>query len=318
MKKRCPSIKRFWRKELTQAEEEAVSRYFDALEKQDQHIPKPTAPNRFAKSRIYDRINEDIALQERRRSVGKWRLVAVVLLLCFSAVGYRYFVKQQDALEKSAMVQVTTAKGEMKKIVLGDGSLVWLNAESSLTYPESFGDAIREVELVGEAYFEIAPMKGKPFVVESSAVRTKVLGTSFHVKAYDDDEQLSIGLLTGKVAVEHVGEKRSGLSEVLRPGEMVVFNKADASYVKKENNQLESGIAWRAGRLVFRNAPLPEVVRVLQRQHDVTIRFDPSLSQRMLYADFDNLTISSVLNILSVMLSCEVIQTKDGYLLNPR
>lgn len=189
---------------------------------------------------------------------------------------------------------VRIPRGMSRRLVLPDGSRVWLNAESSLSYPGSFGGRERrEVTLQGEAYFEVAPDSLHPFVVETAALQTQVLGTSFNVRAYSP-EDTRVTLLRGSVKVSdrHRGEL------LLRPGEGT-----DCSLDRKTVDDAEDCRAWTDGRFAFDDAPLVEIMRELGRWYNVDIVFtDREVMQERLHFRADRRdSLEQVLELLNCL-----------------
>lgn len=153
------------------------------------------------------------------------------------------------------------------RMVLEDGTKVWLNAASKLIYPEIFNDKIREVELVGEAFFEVMPDLNRPFVVKTNILNVKVLGTSFNVKAYEEEQVTSATLVKGKVEISS-----SILPEtfILKPGEQAL---GDRLKMEKRCVNLQPYISWIDGKFVFSNTCLEELCRQISRWYDVNVIF---------------------------------------------
>jgi len=163
---------------------------------------------------------------------------------------------------------LSTPRGGQYRVVLSDGTRVWLNAESSLGYPTAFNGAERKVVLTGEAYFEVTKNKEKPFIVQSSAGTIKVLGTRFNVNSYGDDNLYTTTLVEGSVQITKGSSKK-----VLKPGEQ-----ARVTEEKIEVGSVDTGeaTAWKDGEFVFRNLPVPLVVKQLARWYDLQVEFrDP-------------------------------------------
>lgn len=171
---------------------------------------------------------------------------------------------------------LTIPRGGEYLLVLEDGTQVWLNSESQLKYPVSFvrGEK-RVVELLyGEAYFDVSPAtqhKGAKFVVKSGVQEIEVLGTEFNIKSYQDEDFTYTTLAEGKVAVKY--KERSGmLLETLVPGEQLVFNKVNSDYmVLQVDVAIET--AWKKGLFRFKNKPLKDIAKVLERWYNVDILF---------------------------------------------
>lgn len=168
---------------------------------------------------------------------------------------------------------LSTPKGSQFSVELPDGSKVWLNAASSLRYPSAFSDTIREVELVGEGYFEVKNEKHegrgtyRPFVVKAKDQKIYVLGTSFNVKAYASDRVSKTSLLTGKVEVESEGaKKRMGL----RPNQQLTFDSTTKALQVREVDAW-SCIDWKNNLFSFHNVTLMEIMQEVERWYNVQV-----------------------------------------------
>lgn len=159
---------------------------------------------------------------------------------------------------------IATPRGGQYEVVLADGTHVWLNAASSLKYPNTFNDVDRTVELTGEAYFEVKHMPGKPFMVISQNQTIKVLGTHFNVNSYEEEPDIKTTLLEGAVEVSN----DRGESILLRPGEQSV-NAADM--ISKRKVSVDDVLAWKSGFFHFENASLETVLNQLSRWYDVEV-----------------------------------------------
>lgn len=178
--------------------------------------------------------------------------------------------------EQPRWYTLSTPKGSQFSVELPDGSKVWLNATSSLRYPSSFSETIREVELVGEGYFEVKNEQQergaahRPFVVKAKDQKIYVLGTSFNVKAYAGERVSKTSLLTGKVEVEsEKTKKRLGL----RPNQQLVFDSTTKAMQVREVDA-ESSIEWKNNLFSFHNITLREIMQEVERWYDVQIDID--------------------------------------------
>jgi ferric-dicitrate binding protein FerR (iron transport regulator) len=162
---------------------------------------------------------------------------------------------------------MTTPRGRQFRVVLPDGSGVWLNAASTLRYPTAFTGNRREVELSGEAYFEIAKDESKPFVVSARGTQVQVLGTAFNLMAYPDEKAVNTTLVTGAVRV--VSAKGS---LVLHPDQQACLpDSADRPTVSEPN--LKVVLAWKDGRFRFDGAKITAIMRQIARWYDVDIEY---------------------------------------------
>lgn len=197
-------------------------------------------------------------------------------------------------LQASSIISKSNPYGQKSRISLPDGSIVWLNAHSSIEYPENFDDSIRTIRISGEAYFEVSSDASRPFIVDAGKLRTTVLGTSFNISNYNEDQILSVALATGKIKVE-----REGYSEILQPGSQVSFNKINNSFAKHDID-IEKIAPWKNGILVFEQEDFQSVARRLERWYDVqiTVTGQPSPEWRFT-GYFDNENLKNVLEVLS-------------------
>lgn len=189
-----------------------------------------------------------------------------------------------DASTAIAYNQMTTPKGRQFQLVLPDGSKVWLNAASSIKYPTSFTGNERRVTVEGEAYFEIAANKEKPFIADvDSKASIRVLGTSFNVNAYSNESTVKTTLLEGSVKIA---------DRILKPGQQAVLTQ-DAQFTIADAD-VAAVTAWKNGAFNFDNVPLDEVMRQLERWYDIQvvyengipdIRFVGKLSRNMSLSD---------------------------------
>lgn len=161
------------------------------------------------------------------------------------------------------------------QLVLADGSRVWLNAASSITYPTSFAGQPRHVEVQGEAYFEVSHDKLKPFVVQCGITHVEVLGTHFNVKAYTDEPSTDITLLEGSVKVVRKNEENAAV--LLLPGQQAVVT----DMIQLVNNaDTESAIAWKNGYFSLKGADLHAIMRQISRWYNVEVIYEGKVSDR--------------------------------------
>lgn len=238
---------------------------------------------------LFSNIQQHIQHTSVRRS--RVRLLtgiaaSLVLAVSFAFSGYYFFNKHRltgRAIPDQSMI---TAKGEKRKINLPDGTLVWLNADSKLSFPSVFGLAKREVTLTGEAYFEIAPNAHSPFVVHTSEVDVQVLGTVFNIKAYPTDKKVETSLISGAVQVS-MG-KGDPQPRLLHPGQKLVLLKnlhPGKAAQDKCSIQLDSIVqdrqfntaretSWRKGVLSFENERFDDLAIELERWFNIKVVFE--------------------------------------------
>lgn len=188
------------------------------------------------------------------------------------------------------------AKGARMQIRLPDGTKVWINSESRLTYDTTFNQVQRKVTLFGEAFFEVVPDTTRPFIVKSGNLITQALGTSFNIKAFANEPDIEVSLVTGKVGVTEVGPVQ--VTVVLAPGEKITSLKGKDGLEKGLFNY-EEGIGWKDGLLYFKNAGFDEIKKRLERWYGVSIHTDSTdkghFSQWNYTGKFENLSLEMVL-----------------------
>lgn len=191
-----------------------------------------------------------------------------------------YEVESQERLDVSMeeeLNKVVTGVGGEYSLILSDGTRVWLNAGTELEFPVCFVKDERVVKLRGEAYFEVKPDSTRPFLVETKDIRTRVLGTSFNIKAYENEENIFTTLLTGKVEVTALNENCKPV--VLTPGMQSEWRKESGEMVVKEV-MAENFVAWKQGVFLFDNEDITVVTRLLERWYGVTFVYQQESSRK--------------------------------------
>lgn len=172
---------------------------------------------------------------------------------------------------------IRTPKGGQYQVVLPDGSQVWMNAASSLKFPVVFTGKSRTVILTGEAYFEIAQQAEKPFIVQTSGIEVKVLGTHFNVMAYADEDRVRTTLLEGAVTVT-----QGVATTMMKPGQQAsIAEKEDRFLITRP--EMEEVMAWKEGQFRFRKAEIPVIMRQIARWYDVDIEYKGDVSGIRMY-----------------------------------
>jgi biopolymer transport protein ExbD len=198
---------------------------------------------------------------------------------------------------------ISTPMGGKFKVILPDGSLVVLNAASTLKYPVHFDEKLRKVSFTGEAYFEIAKLEDKrkkrvPFYVYSNDQIVEVLGTHFNINSYDNEEYSKTTLLEGSVKI--INEKSAAPAKILKPGQQAVIKRGDIQTKIMIADEAQA-LAWKDGYFLFKNTNIKDVVNELERWYNIDIQYEDAM-------EFENITgyisrnvkISSVLKMLQL------------------
>lgn len=225
--------------------------------------------------------------------------VALLILAGWFWYGQLIQTDPDSTVAAGEMVTKVSPNGRKTTVKLPDGTIVALNSGSSLTYAKHFGPTDRKVKLTGEAIFDVQKDPSRPFVVNSGAISTTALGTSFNVRAYEDEELVVVSLATGKVLVEGLDKADRVEKFYLEPGQGVSFSKANHTMVKGEFD-IEQAFAWNRGVMVFENANMKTVLKELERWYGVSFDVSGSLAQRWNYTGkFEKQSLENVLRNLS-------------------
>ena len=255
------------------------------------------------KSSIYTKIQES-----QKNSYRKlWRVAAsIVILIGLSIPTYHYYTYTTVQVEKVLLAQ-TTARGEQLDVTLPDGTQVRLNAGSSLWYPTQFDTSTREVELSGEAFFDVVKNPNAAFIVKTAGLTTTVLGTSFNINTHDSDN-ITVTVASGKVGV--VAE--SSKEVVLTPKQQLSYNKT-SHQMSTQEVKLEKYLDWKDGILRFENTSITEAVKKLERWYDVDIEvLNQDIGNCRFTGTFNNEELPTVLKSLAYLKSGLTYDIRDN------
>jgi ferric-dicitrate binding protein FerR (iron transport regulator) len=204
--------------------------------------------------------------------------------------------------------EVVTGYQEVIKVLLPDGSVVWLNSATHLSYDPEF-IRHREVRLSGEAFFEVVPDPLHPFVVRAGNASTRVIGTAFNVSAYPEAGQMRISLKSGKVGIEYENKTGRVLQE-LAPGELLIFDKESSAgqIVHEAPGEMD---VWTGGQLLFYKTPLKEAFAQIEARYGIHIIYDHPLKDQTITARFENTALEKVLQTLSFGWDLHFTRSKD-------
>ncbi|WP_342332822.1 FecR domain-containing protein [Pedobacter sp. FW305-3-2-15-E-R2A2] len=225
---------------------------------------------------------------------------AVLLMLSTGILGYTYLSQWRQASKKE--IALFSDRHKQKKLLLPDGSKVLLNVGTELILSKDFGENQRKVSLRGEAFFEIAKDKNRPFIIQSGALSTRVLGTSFNINAYPDMDKIKIAVLTGKVMVaKNVAGIEETIAGGMTNGATLSFYKATGkTELKTEDTELFS--FWKDNKLYIDNSTLSEIARQLERYYHLKVVFNTKTDQGKRYTiKFNKEPANRVMEILSIL-----------------
>lgn len=247
-----------------------------------------------AERRLGRRLEQDNQQKKRvfklRNTLRYAAAIAAVLMM---AAGFAYYLSQE---EKEELVIASAAYGQVREMILPDGTKVWLNQSSQLKYPRTFEGRERHVYLEGEAYFEVARNHERPFTVNSSAMDVRVLGTSFNIKCRPGNSIAETTLVEGEVEVK---EKLDKGKITLSPGQKAVLNRVTGRMqVKQVDAKME--IVWHNDLIPFHKSSIFQIAAVLERFYGVKIILSPDVDSAKTYSGVlkKKDSIESVLNSL--------------------
>lgn len=235
-------------------------------------------------------------------------LVAVLAVIYFFT-GRAGFPATNASLAKAtgidpaaAVVVKQNTKGTRSFITLADGTKVWLNADSRLKYPAAFSGTTREVELIGEAFFDVSKNKHKPFIIHLENGTVRVLGTSFNIKAYQNSKLIETSVLTGRVAFIPTGQLRgkNKMDTTFLTHDMKAVYVFKTGELKTSNTSSEQDKAWTEGKLIFNGASFQEIAESLERSFGKEVVFNnDEIMKYHLTGSFENNSLEQILYYLS-------------------
>ena len=232
------------------------------------------------KYELQNRLTSQLAQQikQTKRVSFIYKVAAILVIPITFAISYYFFEQSSSVNEQMQTCQITSPKGHVSKCILPDGSEVWINTNSSIIYhTHSFNKKVREVELIGEAYFEVAKNKQKPFTVKTEIANIHVTGTSFNVKAYPGSKAFETVLSEGSVQMQLNAGNQQITS--LSPGEKVSYLMGEKN-ITVEKVDADFYTSWRNGEILFKDATLNDLINELERIYDIRFHLkDPSLGE---------------------------------------
>lgn len=320
MEFRAGIIENIWSVNPTVAEDYKESAFNKHLQRMSSHFAEPVLQ--------YETEASSEPVEEKRTSrkpilrVMAW-LSAAAAAAVIGYFTYCYFPFTSDSGSKTATAQntVSTKRGSKSKIQLPDGTQVWLNADSKITYNENFQDKVREVQLSGEAFFDVVHDESRPFVIHTNVIDVKVLGTAFNVRSYADEKNTETSLIRG--SVEITLRNKPDKKIVLKPNDKLIVDNMEAnaeistssvvrrdsgnrtalltlgkvSFKESENNALET--LWVKNKLAFDKETLEEIAMKIERWYDVKVNItDARIKKGEYSAIFEDEDLEQVMEAL--------------------
>jgi transmembrane sensor len=240
--------------------------------------------------------------------------VAVWIALMILAAGFTayLFIKNNTSIHPTSIAfkEIRTGPKERKKILLPDGSIVWLNAASELAWHPDFVHN-RQLRLKGEAWFDVVHNRSNPFLVNAGNAITKVYGTAFNISAYPQASELRVALQHGSIGVKYVNKENSK-EQMITPGQLLIFHQeTNQTEILQENKEDIGG--WMNDQLIFRKLPLKDVLAQLERQYGIIFRYSGTIPEQLVTARFEKVPLKKILEHLSFGWDIRFVQHKDTF-----
>lgn len=249
---------------------------------------------------IFEKIQYQILLEEKKQEKkifwGYYRQVAAILLPIIGISVLIYFMARPIQMPAGDWVEINVPEGARIEFLLPDSTSGWLNSGAKLKYPPRF-NSHREVELIGEAFFNVKHRAQSDFTVKVPDLYVKVLGTKFNISAYSNESSTEVVLIEGKV---ELSGNTSAFNQTLRPGEKIAYNRKKNSYSLK-NVDPALYAAWKDGYLVIDNEPLSQAVKKIERWYNAEILIEDEMLKKFRFkATFNDEPLEEVLRFIAM------------------
>ncbi|PWK77062.1 FecR family protein [Mucilaginibacter oryzae] len=285
--------------QCTPEELRRINAWYECFETNGKVLPPADEISRAAEEATLAALTQ-IRMGERKRRIRQlWlplmKLAAVLLLI--SSITIIIYRAAQPVPVSWQWQEVRVAPGAQKQLTMPDGSVISLNGGSSIRYPSTFCSGRREIELQGEAFFEVVHDVKHPFIVHTRQLNIQVLGTSYNVQAYPDDDATKVGVLTGRVGVTDHG-KQIPKAVFLTPGQQLTYAQTGFS---RSTVALAAINAWQQQVLEFKGETMEQISKVLARTYGVTFVFkDRSLLNKRFQFRSKKESLANILKLLSI------------------
>lgn len=240
--------------------------------------------DRYNREQAWKNYLEKMKLRSLQRALFRWKAAAVFFFLvgCAGVVAFLSFEQKPSVgdIAQALYTSVSTAGGQRSRIILPDSSVVWLDAETTLSYNTDFAAKRRDVRLSGQAFFEVTPNKKIPFCVHVNDFHVKVRGTRFDVSAFPGDQTIDVILEAG--TVELLNDADQSFSHILKAGEKAAFDTGTGKAVV-EKVDVYRYISWKDGMLIFKDTPMNKVLEKVARWYNIQIEVKDSRINSLLF-----------------------------------
>lgn len=231
------------------------------------------------------------------------KVAAIFVVMALATVlAYNNWYETETIAQESVLKEISTANGQRVNLTLSDGTGILVNSGSEIKFPDTFQSDKREVFLEGEAYFNVTENTEAPFLVHTKGMTTKVLGTSFSVRAYSEDSNVSVVVEEGRVALS---AEAGGTSDpvILTKHKLGQFDMEDGKISTRDVEDMQLYLSWTEGFLKFKEQQMRKVARELERRYDIEVIFsNESISDMLLTANLKSRSMNNVLDVIAMSL----------------
>jgi len=257
---------------------------------------------------LFEQMDADVChmlrdRQDKRWLAGPWLQAAAIVLICLSVVLFSIIRNLHKPAAPVSYTVISAPKGVKKQLELADGTIVFLNSGSNIKIPSNYDAGDRQVLLSGEAFFIVKHNASRPFQIHAGKLLIADIGTSFNVKAYQDEAQIRVAVESGIVSVEEntSNNKPEMFASAMTHNQQLVYNKKSRGHTLN-NIQTDEIIAWRENKLRFDDASFDEIAHTLERWYGVTIKLNNNTGHLRHYTvGFNNEPVANVLKVLETL-----------------
>jgi len=258
-------------------------------------------------------------LRKRHQNISNLIKVAALVLVSVTSVflTLKYAPQPADQYSEPVFNEIATNPGERANIELGDGTKVTLNVASKLTLPEKFSTQRREVELYGQAYFDVKSERNRPFYIRTENGLVEVIGTSFDVRAIPGEDDMLVAVREGTVELRRLDDDENKL--VINGGYMGTISLSNGRLSVKLIDDPDIYFGWMEGRLIFKNTPIANVFAHIERWFDVTVEYDHTdhnLLSKLFTADLKTRSVNDVMKIIQISMDIDYVIEGDKVRVN--
>ena len=285
---------------------------FDSLKKEGNIANSIEEFETFNQERAWKRYTERVHALSLQKMLSRWRIAAVFFFLVGCA-GILAYLNQASVspFPMDTYTTVSTQNGESSKVFLPDGTEVWINSGTNLSYNTNFAKDKREVKLTGQAYFQVARNEQMPLTVTCNELEVKVLGTSFDISAYPEDKNIVVVLESGSIQLQKA--HNHSLIQKLEPGEKAEFDTENRQLIVSKVDYYHY-TAWKDGLLIFKDEPMRKVLEKLERWYDIEIEVkNEKVNQLIFNATIINESVEEIFDLMkfSCAINYRIIPSKS-------